>query len=235
MIGGEAGVGKTRLTQEISAQATLRGARTRVGRCYETEGAPPYVPFVEMLEQPLDSSPSPHAFRELLGEHAPEVARLLPRLRRLFPDLPPPLDLPAEQERRHLFNSVRDFLARAAAVAPVVLVFDDLHWADEPTLLLLEHLAERLTDLPVLAIGTYRDNEVDGRPALARTLDGLIRRNLMTRITLRRLPEDDVGDLLLALSGRRPPTSVVKLIHAQTDGNPFGCGSSGVTVRPPLG
>ena len=102
-----------------------------VGRCYEIDGAPPYVPFVEIFEQALAAAPSPEAMWALLGDDAPEVAKLLPRLRRQFPDIPPPLELPPEQERHYLFNSLRDSLARAAAGRPLFVVLDDLHWADE--------------------------------------------------------------------------------------------------------
>jgi Predicted ATPase len=92
--------------------------QVRVGRCYEKEGTVPYVPFVEILEQALARSPSRAAFRRFLGDEAAEVAKLLPRLRRLFPDIPPPVELPPEQERRYLFNSVRDVLSRAPRRAP---------------------------------------------------------------------------------------------------------------------
>jgi class 3 adenylate cyclase/DNA-binding SARP family transcriptional activator len=221
MIGGEPGVGKTRLTEEIGAEARRRGMRVRVGRCYEMEGAPPYVPFVEILEQAMAGAASPAAFRELLGEDAPEVAKLLPHLRRVYPDLPPPLDLPAEQERRYLFNSLRDFMARAASARPVFVVFDDLHWADDPTLLLLEHLAERLPEMPALVVGTYRDTEVTPGHPLARTFDALTRRSLARRITLRRLAQDGVAGMLLALTGQEPPASLVQAVHAETEGNPF--------------
>jgi DNA-binding SARP family transcriptional activator len=221
MIGGEPGVGKTRLTEEIGAEATRRGMAVHVGRCYETEGAPPYVAFVEILELMLARAPSPAAFLDALGEDAPEVARLLPHLRRLFPDLPPPIELPPEQERRYLFNCLRDCFAREAAARPLLLILDDLHWADEPTLLFLEHLADRIPGLPLLAVGTYRDTEVTASHRLARTLDGLLRSRLAHRMGLRRLSEGTVAALLKALSGQEPPASLVKVIHGETEGNPF--------------
>src|SRR5439155_784420 len=101
-------------------------------------------------------------------------------------DIPPALELPAEQERRYLFNSLRTFLARAASARPAFVVFDDLHWADEPTLLLLEHLAEQLPEMPVLIVGTYRDTEVTPGHPLARTFDALTRPSLARRIRRRR-------------------------------------------------
>lgn len=220
LVGGEAGVGKTRLGQELAAEAAGRGVRCEVGHCYEGDGAP-YLPFVEILESAMEGAAGMVAFRELLGPEAPEIARLLPRLRRTFPDLPAALELPPEQERRHLFNSVGTVLARATTQAPTLFLLEDLHWADEPTLLLVEHLAGRLGELPVLLLGTYRDNEVDANPALARTIGDLTRRHQLARVSLRRLPSHEVGALLGGLSGRQPPQALVKAIDAQTDGLPF--------------
>ena len=220
MIGGEPGVGKTRLAEELMAEARQRNMTALIGRCYEMEGAPPYVPFVEMLEAAARIIPPP-ALRETLGDAAPEVAKLMPELRRLFPDIPPPLELPPEQERHYLFNSVREFLARAARAQPLLLLLDDLHWADDSTLLLLQHIAQQLREVPVLILGTYRDVELDvGRP-LARALEGLLRQRLAHRIALRRLPQDDVAAMLRALSGQEPPAPLVQAVYAETEGNPF--------------
>ena len=72
----------------------------------------------------------------------------MPKLRQLCPDIPPPLDLPPEQERRYLFNSIWEVLARTARAQPTLLVLDDIHWADEPTMLLIQHLAERIAEVP---------------------------------------------------------------------------------------
>ena len=108
---------------------------------------------METYEQALARAPSPAAFRAFLGESAPDVARLVPRLRAFCPDIPPPLELPAEQERRYLFNSLWDVLARTARIKPTLLVFDDIHWADEPTMLLLQHIAERVAEVPLLVVG----------------------------------------------------------------------------------
>ena len=221
LIGGEPGVGKTRLTEELGSEAVAKGFRVLVGRCYEIDGAPPYVPFVEILEQALAAAASPEAFRALLGADAPEVAKLLPGLRRQFPDIPAPLELPPEQERHYLFNSLRDYLARAAAGRPLFLVLDDLHWADEGTLLLLEHFAERIPRLAVLVVGTYRDTEVTPDHRLARSLEDLLRRRLAHQVSLKRFPEEGVAGLLRALSGQEPPASFVGAVHAETQGNPF--------------
>jgi class 3 adenylate cyclase/tetratricopeptide (TPR) repeat protein len=220
MIGGEPGVGKTRLAEELLLEARQRGALAWSGRCYEMEGAPPYIPFVEILESAARVIPPP-ALRETLGDSAPEVAKLLPELRRLFPDIPPPLELPPEQERHYLLNSVREFLTRAARAQPLLLLLDDLHWADDSTLLLLQHIAQQLREVPVLILGTYRDVELDvGRP-LARALEDLLRQRLAHRIALKRLPQDDVAAMLRALGSQEPPPALVQAVYAETEGNPF--------------
>ncbi len=219
MIGGEPGVGKTRLAEELMADAVGRGMATHAGHCYEMEGAAPYVPFVEILETALARAPSPEAFVADLGEEAAEVARLLPRLRRLFPDLPTPLELPPEQERRYLFNSIREVLSRAARRQPLLVVLDDLQWADDPTILLVLHLAEQLAALPVLVVGTYRDTDV-GRP-LAHAFGDLRRRPGTTWVSLRRLSRDTVAELVHAMSGQPPPDQLVEALYSEAEGNPF--------------
>src|SRR5262249_47328387 len=104
--------------------------------CYDAEGAPPYVPFVEMLEYAARALPR-DTFRHALGDAAPEAAKLMPQLRRVFPEIPAAIELPPEQQRRYLYNAYGEFMQRASKVTRFVAVFEDLHWADEPTLLLL--------------------------------------------------------------------------------------------------
>ena len=94
-----------------------------------------------MLEYSARVAP-PETFRYALGDSAPEVATLLPELRRMFPGIPPPIELPPEQQRRFLFNAYRNFVERSARLTPIVAVFEDLHWADEPTMQLLQHMAQ---------------------------------------------------------------------------------------------
>jgi len=220
MIGGEPGVGKTRMAEELMFEARQREMLALVGRCYEMEGAPPYVPFAEIIEAATRVLPL-EALREALGDSAPEVAKLMPELRRLFPDIPWSPELPPEQERRYLFNGVRDFLARAGNVQPMVLLLDDLHWADDATMLLIQHIAHQINEMPVLLVGTYRDVELDVARPLARALEELLRQRLAHDVALSRLPEAGVGDMMRALSGREPPEPLVHAIYAETEGNPF--------------
>ena len=140
LLGGEPGVGKTRLAEEVLAEARRRGCLALTGRCYETEGTPPFIPWVEIVERSARIVP-PAALREALGEAAPEVAKLVPELRQVLADIPRPIELPPEQQRRYLFNNFVAFVERASRVTPQVWLIDDLHWADDSTLLLLEHVA----------------------------------------------------------------------------------------------
>lgn len=220
MIGGEPGIGKTRLAEEIRLEAEKRDFRSLIGHCVEQGGAP-YMPIVEILETAIKAV-DPAVLRTALGDTAPEVARVVPHLRRMFPDIPAPLELPPEQERRYLFNSIQDFLARASAIRPQLLVLDDLHWADDATLLLVQHLAEGISGMRVLLVGTYRDVELDSSRPLARTLEDFLRRRLARRIKLRGLTAKAVGRMLQTLAaGQEPPANLATVIYQETEGNPF--------------
>ncbi|HYY07265.1 MAG TPA: AAA family ATPase, partial [Actinomycetota bacterium] len=222
LIGGKAGVGKTRLTQEVDAEAARRGMGVFVGHSIEQEGAIPYLPFVELLEDALLGRRSSASMQDALGDVAPEIARMVPALRRAMPELSPPVDLPPEEARRFLWVSVQEFLERAARARPLLLVLEDLHWADDSTIMLLEHLAADLRDMPVLILGTYRDDEVGPTHPLARALGQLTRRRLVTRILLDRLTEEGVASLIWGLAGEQePPPQLVKLIWTESEGNPF--------------
>jgi len=220
LIGGEPGIGKTRLTQELVAAARQRGCLSLVGHCYEGEGAPPYIPFIEILEYGARVVPAV-TLRHMLGDSAPEVAKLMPELRRIFSNIPQPIELPPEQQRRFLFNAYREFVDRSCRITPVAAVLEDLHWADEPTLLLLQHLAQTVATMPLLIVGTYRDVELDITRPFAQTLETLLRQRLATRISLQRLPQPAVESMLSGLSGHTPPPALSRIVFAETEGNPF--------------
>lgn len=219
LIGGEPGVGKTRLAEELMNEAERRGMLALLGRCYESE-APPYIPFVEVIEAAVRFLPR-DTVRHALGDSASEIARLLPELHHQFADIPTPISLPPEQAQRFLFNSIAEFLERLSLSRPLLLVLDDLHWADDSTLLLFEHLAQRLQAAPILMVGTYRDIHPDFVERLARTQEQLLRRHLADRFSLKRLPREGVQSMLRAAVGSEPPASLVQSIYGETDGNAF--------------
>ncbi len=221
LISGEPGVGKTRLADEVAAAAEAKGMALLIGHCSEHDEAVAYLPFVEILENFVGGTPDRELLRRALGDEVRELARLLPKLKNILPDLPPPLDLPPAQARRHLFNCFFDFAARIAAQQPTLMILEDLHWADDSTLSLLDHLTERLSDLPLMVVGTYRIAELNITRALAKTLEDLARRRLATPVNLKALPRAEVAAMLASLSGKSPPPAVVSAIRAETGGNPF--------------
>ena len=156
-----------------------------------------------------------------MGDNAAELAQIAPSLRRVFPDIPQPLDLPPAQKRRHLFQSVSDTMGRAAQTRSQLYILEDLHWADESTLALLIHLANRVAQLPVVIIGTYRGGYSENNPALVRTLEELIRMGIRP-LKLGGLSKDATAQMLRGLSQRQDvPESLVSLIFEESQGYPF--------------
>jgi tetratricopeptide (TPR) repeat protein len=220
LIAGEPGIGKTHLARVILAEAGRRGCFGLVGHCRDMEGAPPYAPFVEILEYCARFVPLEH-FRRTLGDSAVEIARLVPALRQTFADIPTPTDLPPEQQRRFLFNAWRDFVERSTRSKPILAVFEDIHWADEATLLLLAHLAQTVSTTPLLLVLTYRNADADVGQPLSRLLENCVRDKSVTRLALRRLALPAVGALLDQLNGQAAPVEAVRFVFDRTEGNPF--------------
>jgi predicted ATPase len=220
MLAGGPGVGKTRLAMEMAEYASRVGFRYLVGHCYEREERYPFLPFAEIIESNLAEAPSLDDFRRRMGANAAELAQIAPSLRRVFPDIPQPLELPPAQMRRHLFQSVSDATGRAAQTRSQLYIVEDLHWGDESTLALLIHLANRVAQLPVVIIGTYRDGYTENNPELVRTLEELIRMGVRP-LKLGGLSEDAVAQMLHGLSKRQAPESLVSLIFEESQGYPF--------------
>jgi AAA ATPase domain len=221
MVAGGPGVGKTRMAMEMAEYASRVRFQYLVGHCYEEDEPVPFLPFVEILESGLAQAANRDDFRRRMWAHAPELAQIAPSLRRVFPDIPQPLELPPAQKRRYLFQSVSEGLATASQTSPYVLILEDLHWADESTLSLLIHLANRVAQLPVVIIGTYRSGYSENHPALARTLEELIRMGIRP-LKLGGLSKDATAQMLHGLSQRQDvPESLVNLIFEESQGYPF--------------
>jgi class 3 adenylate cyclase/DNA-binding CsgD family transcriptional regulator len=224
MIVGEPGIGKTRLAEEFGVYAGLRGAQVLTGRSYEGEVALPYRPFVEAFRQYAQARPDPELRREL-GEGAPEVAKLVSEVRRRFPDIPEAPPLEPDAERLRLFESVTTFVHNAAAANPLVILLDDLHWADKPSLLLLRYLARSIGGQRVLLLGAYRDVELDRTHPLAEVVADLRRERLYRRLLLRGLSEEDVLAFVTAIEPSDESAAqrqvLAAALYRETEGNPF--------------
>ena len=221
MLVGEPGIGKTRTALELATYARLRGASVLWGRCYESEGAPPYWPWVQAIRDYVRGR-DPEQLRSEMGAAAAEIAEIVPDVRERLPDVgEPPLLEDPRQARFRLFDSLTAFLKSAARAQPLVFVLDDLHWADEGSLRLLEFVARELAGVRLLLIGTYRDIELSRRHPLAQSLAELTRERLFKRLLLRGLGREDVGRFVEATCGISPPAELVSVVYAHTEGNPL--------------
>lgn len=223
MLTGEAGIGKTRMADELAAHAAGRGVQVLWGRCYEGEGAPAYWPWVQIVRAYVWSR-EPEAVAEAMGAGAADIAQLVSDVRERLPDVPPPPAVEADQARFRLFDAVTTFLANAAAAQPVAVILDDLHWADKPSLLLLEFLSREATGSRLLVLGTYRDADLDPRHPLAQLVAELRRDPAFERIPLGGLSPADVRALLEATSEHdlgADGLALADLVDRETEGNPF--------------
>jgi tetratricopeptide (TPR) repeat protein len=221
MLVGEAGIGKTRLAEQIARQGIDQGAMMLWGRCSEEGDAPAYWPWIQVVRAAIRRL-APEALATHMGASAVHLAPLLPELRDLLPGLPaarsePPAD--PDRARFQLFDAAASFVESLTAAHPLVIVLDDLHAADRPSLMLLGLLARELRDAPVLLLGCYREVEVRQRPELSALL-GEVGRHAR-RLPLRGISEADLGRYIERTAGFVPPMSVVAAVHRATDGNPF--------------
>jgi class 3 adenylate cyclase len=218
LLVGEPGIGKTRAAQELGTYARVRGARVYWGRCREDEGAPAYWPWVQSIRE-LVRETDPVAMGWQMGAGAAEVARLIPDVAERL-DIEPAEGGESEEERFRLFDSVTSFLVAAARDRPMVFLLDDLHWADEPSLLLLRYAAAEVASSGLLIVGTYRDVELGRHHPLARMLADLGG----SRIALHGLTTEHVARYVEMTSGGPAPRGLAEAVHRQTDGNPFFVG-----------
>jgi len=220
LLVGEPGSGKTRTAEQLNTYARMRNAEVLLGRCYEGEGAPAFWPWVQLI-RPCVLDRDSAALQSLLGQGAAAVAQVVSEVRERMPGLDRLPDLDPEQARFRLFDSVTTFFRNAARTRPLVLILDDLHWADRPSLRLLEFLAREIKDARILIVATYRDIELGRQHPLAQTLAELARQGLSERIVLRGLGERDVARFIEMTSGVAPSPKLAASVHQETEGNPF--------------
>ena len=215
LVGGEAGVGKTRLMAELTSRHVPDGTRVLVGGCVPVgDGALPYAPIVEILRA-LVADVGAGAVRELVGPSWPELARLLPALG--GPEAGP-AGQAAVQAR--LFELLLGLLARLGEQAPLVLVVEDLHWADRSTRDLLAFLVRNLRRERLLLVVTYRNDE-PGQQRLGPYLAELDRSGRVERIDLARLDQAQTEAQLVGILGAVPAADLVDGVFARSEGNPF--------------
>jgi AAA ATPase domain len=233
---GEAGIGKSRLVAELLATAMQRQGRVLIGRCYETERILPFAPWVDALRagQVLEE-------RDLLDTLAPgwraELARLLPELR----SQGEPAVFASDREpggrggddARHLFEAITELLKRLARRQPLVVVLEDLHWADEMSVRLLAFFGRRLRALPVLALATVREEELADSAFLRQTLDELDGGGELERVPVAPLSRVDTTALVRVLASPGIPDTMISTLAQEawsaSDGNAFVCRTSSST------
>jgi tetratricopeptide (TPR) repeat protein len=232
---GEPGIGKTRLLGELAAELVAGGQAGGVlyGACDEEAGIP-YQPFSEALTAFLGGLPV-SALQEWVGAAGIELVRLVPDLARRLPEpehqaseqAPVRVDTDHESARWRLFDTVAALLRDASREAPLVLALDDLHWASKPTLLLLRHVVRATEDARLLIVLAYRDTDLGRSHPLADALGQLRRSVTVDRISVGRLDEQAVRELIEQTGASEDDPDAARLAHAvqaETEGNPFFVG-----------
>jgi len=226
LIGGEPGIGKTRLADEFTRRPHQAGTQVRVlwGKCWEGAGAPPYWPWIQALRGFLREI-DPARARELLGSGARDLAQMLPEINSLLQD-PPAAPPDSESARFQLFDSTATFLRRIGETADTVVVIDDLHAADTPSILLLRFLATQLNDMPLLVVGTYRDVAVAPDHPLFGALLELEREPITRVLTLKGLRPEVIGDFIEMTTGEIAADPLAREMWRETNGNPLFLGEA---------
>jgi len=218
---GEPGIGKTRTAQELATYASMRGGQVLWGRCYEGSGAPAYYPWVQAIRSYVTDRDAETIRREM-GSTASVISEIVPDVKERLPDIQPPpqVDDP-DSARFRLFDSITTFLKIVSGGQPIVLMLEDLHWSDKPSLLLLEFVAREIGNSRVMIVGNYRDMELSRRHPLSITLVELSRERLFERVLLRGLQKHDVHRFIEVAAGIDPPDALVDAVFTQTEGNPL--------------
>jgi predicted ATPase/KaiC/GvpD/RAD55 family RecA-like ATPase len=223
-IYGEAGIGKTRLTKEIKAHANLRGMRILYGRCpalFKATGVPPYTLWKEVIKDYLQGC-TPEELQRVVGYYPGEISKIIPEIKQkliVFSESPV---LSPDLERDRLFEAVSQFVTNISKTAPLIVVLDDLQWADPSSLLLLHYLARGIYRENLLFLGAYRDTEIEVKHPLFPVLTDLNRARLLQCAQLKRFSYSEVSQMVKQILGIvEVPNEFCERIYEKTDGNPF--------------
>ncbi|MFJ4653268.1 BTAD domain-containing putative transcriptional regulator [Nocardia sp. NPDC088792] len=219
VVAGEDGIGKTRLLIELDGNLSTAGAIDVVwGSGVQVEGAPAHWMWVQVLRQL--AALRPEAFGRMIAGSEALLAPLLPGyLSR--PESPAPQSVYPAQARFRIHDELCRILVELATERPLAIVFDDLHWADRPSLELFRLLAGRIRHTPLLMVASTRDTAPDLSPALRETLGCVLRESYSETVQLRGISPEAVAQLAVALTGHEIPAALRAALHARTNGNPF--------------
>ncbi|MCI4362909.1 MAG: protein kinase [Thermoplasmata archaeon] len=221
LIAGEAGIGKSRVTDEMRSYAVLRGLRTLVGHCHERERSAPYYPWIQMIRAFVADAPAAEVAR-LCGPNAADLAKLVPeigeKVRLVAPSEAP--DSP-ESQRLRMFDAVTRFFVEASQQSPLLLDVCDLHSGDSASVELFRHFARGLPRHFLLLVATYRDVEIEEGSTVARVLDDLHRERLSHVVALKRLSRAEVERMIGALFDQPVTPEFLDKVYERTGGNPF--------------
>ena len=221
LIEGEPGIGKSRLMREVARYAEAQDLPTLATNCYEIERAMPYQPVIDLVTRALDRA-SPAALRNLAPVSLAELAALVPAVAERFPGLPQLSDDFPEARQARLFRAVDQLLEASRDGRPLILMVDDIQWADDASAQVLHYLARHAAERPVLVIYAYRDEELDSDERLARLVESLRREAHARRVPLARLGPADTESLVAALGDARlSAPGLAERLHRETEGNPF--------------
>ncbi len=221
LLEGEPGIGKSRLMREVARYAEAQGLPTLATNCYEIERAIPYQPVVDLVTRALDRA-SPAALRNIAPVSLAELAALVPAVAERFPDLPQlSRDFPEARQAR-LSRAVGQVLEASREGRPLILMVDDIQWADEASAQVLHYLARHVAERPALVIYAYRDDELDSDARLARLVESLRREAGARRVPLARFELSDAEALVAALGDAKlVAPGLAARLHRETEGNPF--------------
>ncbi|MBW3665691.1 MAG: AAA family ATPase [Actinobacteria bacterium] len=225
LLSGGPGIGKTCLARAFTDKVVADGATVLWGNCWEGDGAPPFWPWIQIIRGYCRLHP-PEVLAGDLGAGAADIAKLVPDMETIYPDVavrstePPTPGLAPQQGRFRLFDSVATLWRNAAERAPIVIVIDDLHWADVPSLRLLHFLVRELARSRVLFLGLYREGEVLPGDPRSGPLTDVVKVSGLHR-SLRGLSRTHVAALMESTAGESLHAELAAAVHKRTDGNPF--------------